>query len=424
MTFIAYNHLFYSCGLTEEHILFQVLHESNHMSRFESYIALGISHTVIVTVSTFCFMPKDMFEIPDATDDQPQTPPSITADMRRRRNSLYDWSEVSIRRQSKTLKTTSEEHSQCDNDSNNGITSHTNMAMKNDENKLTRKTNTAAELPFDFELALSGNTEREVTSTCELFSKMPMIGSADVEGDGKKMCDLHERNFKKTCLKNSREVQLHRLDFSNAKRLTTNSYDIHKSADMLPIVDKSPVNDIKPYFHSQCGVYDINKDRSFIPDHVQTINSGGVFTTVINVSLRAVSSSPLTESKFDLPTCLRNEHKQNVSRSTQTTELCPVSSSTESLASASEAWTDEADSKTNDCNSVPDSNIVGNESGQNRTTAFSESLYQMKDDVKLDRQRLSVRLDLADRGIDTFLLLISTDYYLFYFIFRVCDVVV
>ncbi|XP_076439488.1 uncharacterized protein LOC143279351 [Babylonia areolata] len=74
-------------------LVVKMLHESELVSRLYSYVGLAGLHTVMILLSTVCFFPKDMVLAPD--DSPPPTPPERPS-LRQRRDSLYDWSEISV----------------------------------------------------------------------------------------------------------------------------------------------------------------------------------------------------------------------------------------------------------------------------------------------------------------------------------------
>ncbi|KAK7109727.1 uncharacterized protein [Littorina saxatilis] len=75
-------------------LVVKLLQEYGLVRRLQSYLGLCGLHAVMVLISTLCFMPKDMFVTqPQAPAQVIDTRPVVS---RKRRDSLYDWSEIHV----------------------------------------------------------------------------------------------------------------------------------------------------------------------------------------------------------------------------------------------------------------------------------------------------------------------------------------
>ena len=108
--------------------MFQVLHESGVLSRMYSYVGLAGLHAAMVLFSTLCFMPKDMF-VRISDDSQPQDPAPKPA-LRKRRGSLYDWSEIKVRTGRHTLKCRVSDDDSSDGDPKEQLTMKSVLALQ------------------------------------------------------------------------------------------------------------------------------------------------------------------------------------------------------------------------------------------------------------------------------------------------------
>ena len=93
--------------------MFQVLNEAGLLTRLHSYVGLAGLHAGMVLLSTLCFMPKDMFV--RKTDASPPSDPPRNLALRKRRGSLYDWSEIKVRTRHHSLSCRT-----CDDNSSDG----------------------------------------------------------------------------------------------------------------------------------------------------------------------------------------------------------------------------------------------------------------------------------------------------------------
>ncbi|KAL8561474.1 hypothetical protein ACOMHN_011156 [Nucella lapillus] len=101
----------------------KMLYESGLVSRLYSYVGLAGLHFVMVLISTLCFLPKGLLA-PEADENTSHTTPQQQPDFRKRRDSLYDWSEINVHSNHHGFRCSSCEDSNSDGEQRELATNH------------------------------------------------------------------------------------------------------------------------------------------------------------------------------------------------------------------------------------------------------------------------------------------------------------